>query len=353
MFIEEEIVEQIASHVTGGGSFSSFVQSIRESHSRRWMSIVTQYLQKRLYDKKENVNSITSQFSSTQRQPQPIPTYKDCFTSYVPSDPVFLELFIQWAMRRENLETKLMQGVDGVILSADCSHKISKIVYIGVNSPVFHGLYTIMNEYHQVVGFWFVRTSSLQELRPVMQQLAERYEKNGFKKPKCIFSDVPDKDRRYWESLFETLSAKTLQHPLVSRRKKSANNAPMLCLPDGKNSILITHISQVDNTMLQISLKINNNSRLYVGFDLEWTSFPRVGPVAVLQISLSSGETYIFHLTSILGGKYKEAGKKYTFLDNCKTLKTFLENGSILKVGSNSKNDRTKLMNDFALSKAL
>ena len=64
----------------------------------------------------------------------------------------------------DKFETKVMQGIDGLMFKGDASHKVTKLIYVNTDEKVYHGLYTIMNEYGQVTGWWFIRTGKMEEL---------------------------------------------------------------------------------------------------------------------------------------------------------------------------------------------
>src|SRR3546814_17484537 len=92
------------------------------------------------------------------------------YADYVPKEEFFRELHNSFLDSRDTFETKCLQQTDGQILSIDASHKVTNLVYVCSSTKVFHGLVTIMNEYSQVVGFWFVKTGALEELEIAMQR---------------------------------------------------------------------------------------------------------------------------------------------------------------------------------------
>ena len=61
----------------------------------------------------------------------------------------------QW--RRE------LQLTDGNIFKGDHSRKTAKLIRIK-GARLFKSIYTLMNEFHQIIGFWFTIGESLQEL---------------------------------------------------------------------------------------------------------------------------------------------------------------------------------------------
>ena len=56
-------------------------------------------------------------------------------------------------MSLDEIENKVMQGIDGIMLKGDASHKVTKLVYVNTDEKVYHGLYTLMNEFGEVTGW--------------------------------------------------------------------------------------------------------------------------------------------------------------------------------------------------------
>ena len=86
--------------------------------------------------------------------------------------------------------------VDGIVLQGDHSHKIAKLVHSGA-TRAFEGLYTLMNGYGQVVGFWFVHGTTLEELKPMLQGVAWRYKAYGFNGPLLFTTDRCCDERKF------------------------------------------------------------------------------------------------------------------------------------------------------------
>lgn len=150
--------------------------------------------------------------------PSPFVDYSKSI-AYVPSWKVLRNLATTYFASRNDFETKVMQGIDGINLKGDASHKLTKLVYVNVDEKVYHGLYTLMNEYGQVMGWWFIRTGNktllfltmlrsshigflltslfhspssiffagkMEELEECIKKLRHRYEINGFSRPLIV-----------------------------------------------------------------------------------------------------------------------------------------------------------------------
>ena len=65
----------------------------------------------------------------------------------------------------------MMMAVTGGVLCGDHTFKIAKIPTID-SKPVFEAAYHLMNEFGQVLGFWFCHKSSIGELEPQLRAVS-------------------------------------------------------------------------------------------------------------------------------------------------------------------------------------
>jgi hypothetical protein len=70
--------------------------------------------------------------------------------------------------------TRELQLIDGNIFKGDHSRKTAKLIRIK-GTRLFKSIYTLMNEYHQILVFWFTIGESLEELRDVLSGVAKRF----------------------------------------------------------------------------------------------------------------------------------------------------------------------------------
>jgi hypothetical protein len=206
--------------------------------------------------------------------------------AYVPSWKAIKELVCKYLNSLDRFENKVMQGIDGIMFKGDASHKVTKLVYVNVDEKVYHGLYTLMNEYGEVIGWWFIRTGRMDELEECILNLRKRYEMNHFTRPIVVYSDRPEMDRSIWEKLWPSLRVDDSMVPATEQ--SDTNNTPFLTLPSGPNAPAISVIYKYDECVPIINsirelLDMREGQRV-LGFDLEWN---RGGnPVATIQFYL-------------------------------------------------------------------
>ena len=66
-------------------------------------------------------------------------------------------------------------------------------------------MYTIMNEFSQVVAWWLTTGTGMEELRADIKKLNERYLTHGFDGVKSFTTDRCCQERSYWNSIFNFL----------------------------------------------------------------------------------------------------------------------------------------------------
>ena len=221
--------------------------------------------------------------------------------AYVPSWRVIKELVCKYLSSLDKFETKVMQGIDGIMFKGDASHKVTKLVYVNVDEKVYHGLYTLMNEFGEVIGWWFIRTGRMNELEDCILKLKQRYEMNHFTRPIVVYSDRPEMDRSIWEKLWPSLRVDDSLEP--ASELSETIDTPYLALPSGPNAPAISVIYKCDECMSVINrireLLDMHDGQKVLGFDLEWNRGSN--PVATIQFLCSSGHSFIFCLKAILG----------------------------------------------------
>jgi hypothetical protein len=90
--------------------------------------------------------------------------------------------------RLEELRTRQMQILSGVVLKGDHSRKLTKQIKI-LGTQVFKSTFSIMNEFNQISAFFFTVGEALDEIRPALLKLDLRYVMHGFKRVKLWFTD--------------------------------------------------------------------------------------------------------------------------------------------------------------------
>ena len=201
-------------------------------------------------------------------------------------------------MSLDEIENKVMQGIDGIMLKGDASHKVTKLVYVNTDEKVYHGLYTLMNEFGEVTGWWFIRTGKMEELEESIRKMRKRYEMHNFARPLIVYSDRPEMDRSIlWEKIW----------PSLQPTNEVASNP---CNPDGLKyfsfpiDVGVPTVIYKSSECSAVINRIRENLEMadeekVLGLDLEWNRGNN--PVATIQLSLRNGLSFVFCLKGLLG----------------------------------------------------
>lgn len=96
------------------------------------------------------------------------------YNQTVPSVGWLIQCLVQLIESDGEYIKRRMQMIDGEHLSGDHSFKLTKCVMAGGSKP-FAAIYLLMNEFSQVVAWWFTAGTSMAELEHVIAKIKTRY----------------------------------------------------------------------------------------------------------------------------------------------------------------------------------
>ncbi len=221
--------------------------------------------------------------------------------------------------------TKRMQMIDGITLSGDHSFKVAKVMSLGGAKP-FAAMYTLMNEYGQVGGWWFTHGTSLKEIKPHIMGVAKRYKLHGFEGPEFTTSDRCCQEHSFWVNNL-IVRKENQAHDDVTDADDDDDLVEVVGLPSRPK--LLHKLQLVPVLVEEITEKIEKSKleERVIAVDCEW----QIGAekADLLTIATRDGATDLFHLA------------RFTAMP--KELKILLENSSVQKVGNRVKCDVKKL----------
>jgi len=112
--------------------------------------------------------------------------------------------FLRHAFSRWNFCRRAMQRTGGKYLRGDHSFKLVKKMVVDGERP-FVAVFCVMNEYSEIVGYWFVRTKSQNELRNALKAIERRYRQFGYRRIELWFTDDVDAEFGTLTSIFPSL----------------------------------------------------------------------------------------------------------------------------------------------------
>jgi hypothetical protein len=227
-----------------------------------------------------------------------------------------------------------MQMRDGRVIKIDHAYKITKCILID-GQRGFEAIFSVMNEFGQIVAWWLTHGSDLTEVEEHMKQFAKRYEMHGFDPIEIAFTDRCCTDRTFLrgnitkQGVIPSLRVKP-RGDQVAQVIEGEGTAPQrrmkrrLSLP---KEPMYPRTLTIANTIIGDFCECMRSSEVtnIIGLDTEYSD----GKADTIQICTSSGVSAVFNLTIL---------KKIPV-----ALKTLLENPNIKKAGNQIHCERNSL----------
>jgi hypothetical protein len=268
------------------------------------------------------------------------------FDQGVPSALYLLSRVIPLLEEEAEYHAKKMQSTDGRHLSGDHSHKLTKCIIADKSKP-FAAMYTMMNEYGQVVAWWFTTGTGMAELEESLKRLRCRYDAHGFDAPQSFTTDRCCHERAFLERTFGLESIDNGDESDESTVEAEGDGDfeiyEAVSLPSTPKVAYTREIADLYVGEIVEFFSCNPSTIQAVGFDTEYHRGQY--KAKCIQIGLPDGRTYVFHMVSICS----RGGSRAPAL-----LKSFLENPTIKKVGCRVHNDVKSVSNwDIAVKGAV
>jgi hypothetical protein len=206
------------------------------------------------------------------------------YGGFIPSSKYLGDIYKQDHERRMPWMDRYASMLVARVLSGDHSFKlIKRITMHGVR--VFFGLWTMTNEYHEIVHQQFVFSKSLEEVRQQLHELQDRFRLRGHPIVEVYFTDQAAEDRDYLVAACPSLQADVMP--------KAPSSWPLLELPvDGTVKTYTTSgaITDVCNEICE--------AKEAIGLDMEWETgqFVTKEGIALVQLARPGGHTHDSHI---------------------------------------------------------
>lgn len=213
-------------------------------------------------------------------------------------------------------------------LKIDHSHKVTSRIRLN-SVKIFNGLFTAMNENHQIRLQNFSFSKSLDEVSPSFKMLSDTMRERNYPNILTVATDNCCKDSAILKDNLTTLNCTT-----SCAEGKNEKDNPLFTLPKDLEIVIINTDQELDNVLPSITRFLNGNNTIVIGFDCEWVYEKQNGQrkVSLIQISFEK----IIYLIRIC--KMKSLNQQ---------LSEILENSAIIKIGKNVGGDIRKIWRDF------
>ncbi|CBJ26286.1 expressed unknown protein [Ectocarpus siliculosus] len=219
------MVDRLADDLVHGKGFSAAAKNICQAHTTKFMvdqlkytSLVNSRRTSSGIFRSANLAKTPERFGSfddSTKYGGAVPSehyLRDVWRLYFSKLPVLEVDGVSWTL--EEYQHRLMQRWDGEVLGGDASFKFAKIIRLGARAgeersrPVY-GLFTVFNEYEQVVWQRPMKTGALSELVEELKLFFMRFVRNGFKVPTLWNTDDCCDDRQLLQRVFREFEEAT------------------------------------------------------------------------------------------------------------------------------------------------
>ena len=205
--IKIEMLDNLRSNLSQGLGVNPFRRSLLESHQRYYFD--QSVLWRSYVDSLEMVlragSSVFINPTVVRQSRVDFPYFdSEMYHDSLPTNAYMIERVIKVIEEDADYSRRRMQMLDGEHLSGDHSFKIAKCILAG-KSKTFTAMYSIMNEFGQIVAWWLTTGTGMEELRGSVEKLRQRYAIHGFSGVKSFTTDRCCQERAYWNSIFSFL----------------------------------------------------------------------------------------------------------------------------------------------------
>lgn len=161
--------------------------------------------------------------------------------------------------------------LDGNVLKGNHSFKFPKHMVKIEGTGVFKALYTITNEYEEMLHQFLVPSKSLIYLKWMLQKMQEAYVLCGHEMLIAFFTDNVKSDTAFLESISQSLT----RNIHIQLEKSHYEDTAHLKLPNDIDMKYITRdLDKIDEEMKKLTNQLTSAKasevNLIIGFDLEW-----------------------------------------------------------------------------------
>jgi hypothetical protein len=192
----------------------------------------------------------------------------------------------------------------GSILRADKSYKVVRFIYIAnavegktagqQSTKAYDSVYTVMNEYGQIVAIHFIRGGDFEEMERILKEIKNRYQVHGFEDVELFYTDDCCHEYNMLTRAFPELA--TGDWSTTGNNDRPVSFCTMLPLPEQWPRTTITSYAQLQDFCIRLGEFIDacDDDFVLLGLDAEWDSLTlddrQAQKPVTLQLATSSGD---------------------------------------------------------------
>lgn len=231
-----------------------------------------------------NIEEAQGDIAGLLRNPEAFPKFSEEYGGHIPSATLLEKVLTELLERRETWVDRQMQMIDVLILKADATRKIAKRVRIENQNPLSY-LYSLFNEYHQVVTFSFLESEGSDQISKLLSGLSSRITQRGWSGPLLCFLDKCCQSMKPYIDIIRSLAPSVPPSKYFDCMKRD------LVLEEDPVVVNIGKSVHDDNLCIEISEDISNCYGKRIGLDLEWSvsETTKKEGVSLMQIAYRDG----------------------------------------------------------------
>ncbi|KAL9536874.1 hypothetical protein MBANPS3_012294 [Mucor bainieri] len=246
-----------------------FQRILREQHHLKHDRLELQYLISKVGQRNAAFENSGYKYDPV----KPFPPFDDenTYAGYVPSAAYFRTLYTSIIESMQPKMDKHMMLLDGNVLKGDHSFKFPKHMGKIEDSNVFSALYTMTNEYEEIVQQALVPSKSLSYLKHALEMMKDAYVDYGHEMPMAFFTDNVAGDKAFLEAIFSSL--KEGLQPLQKEEVSFHRSTDEFVLPADVaiDYVCPANYDEIDEKMEKLVSELNGqDEQAAVGFDAEW-----------------------------------------------------------------------------------
>lgn len=179
--ITKAMMGSLSTMVVSPASFSQWAATVREAHAEHILSKNEALIS--LYESKKEAGCLI--LASSRQQPaaniQPPAVQPLCATVSTPGPGYFTNVYLHGVdevLRRQNYQ-RLMRLTHSPVWRFDHCHKPAKTIRLASGARASEGTAILVGSHMQVMGFWNVASTKLDELATVLQLVRKRCQELG------------------------------------------------------------------------------------------------------------------------------------------------------------------------------
>jgi len=211
--IDKQLLRVLNRATVNNQSFEDFRDSLREFNASTYYSYLKQYMDVGIWRK---VRTEIGRYELTRKLPDfgpflPDGKHENSYPGHIASTSFLKKCYLNNVSKSAKLKTCKLMGLTGDILCGDHTFAVAKVPTQNY-TKIFEGLYSIMNEYGQIMAYYMTCSKTLSEIEDNLKRVAARYDDGG---PKVFYTDLCCKERSFLKSLFPSLDEGERQRVLL------------------------------------------------------------------------------------------------------------------------------------------